>query len=83
MSDAAPAPPLKPTQVRRPFLVCFALAVLVTFLVGASRVFLGVHYPTDVIGGWIIGLFWASMCWLAAQHYEVRAGLRAERRKSA
>jgi undecaprenyl-diphosphatase len=43
-------------------------AVLLTTLVGISRVYLGVHYPTDVLAGWTAGSLWALICWLTARH---------------
>lgn len=40
-----------------------ALAILVTTLVGLTRIYLGVHYPSDVLAGWCIGSAWALGCW--------------------
>jgi undecaprenyl-diphosphatase len=42
-------------------------AMVVTLLVGLSRIYVGVHYPTDVLAGWAAGLSWALICWLAAR----------------
>ncbi|MEZ2331423.1 phosphatase PAP2 family protein [Mesorhizobium sp. RCC_202] len=47
------------------FVLC--LAVLVTVLVGTSRVYLGVHWPSDVLAGWCAGFAWAMLCWLVAR----------------
>jgi undecaprenyl-diphosphatase len=58
---------------------CFAVAVLLTVLVGASRVYLGVHYPTDVVAGWLIGVSWALGCWLVERALERGTGLSRER----
>lgn len=43
------------------------VAVLLTGAVGISRIYLGVHWPTDVFAGWTAGVLWALLCWLIAR----------------
>ena len=49
-------------------LYIFGVAALLTTLVGVSRVALGVHWATDVLGGWALGAAWA-MAWLVLAQY--------------
>ena len=61
---------------------CIAVAMLATVLVGLSRLYLGVHYPTDVLAGWIIGLCWALVCWTLERALERRTGLQREQQQA-
>lgn len=59
---------------RREQAFVFGVAVVLALIVGASRVYLGVHWLTDVLAGWSLGAAWAMACWLAA--WAVRRFLR-------
>jgi len=55
------------TQPHRRLKIYLAsVGVVVTVLVGISRVYLGVHWPTDVLAGWCVGSAWALLCWAVA-----------------
>lgn len=57
---------------RRTKAFLMGLAVALTLLVGASRVYLGVHWPSDVLGGWCGGAAWALLCWFVALQLQRR-----------
>jgi undecaprenyl-diphosphatase len=59
-------------------LYFLALAVGLTVLVGISRVYLGVHWPTDVLAGWAGGLVWALVCWLVARRLQERGKVETD-----
>jgi len=68
LSRAAPSATLS--------LYFMLIAVLLTVIVGFSRVYLGVHYPTDVLAGWCVGAVWAIVCSVLMAWLQLRGHLR-------
>jgi undecaprenyl-diphosphatase len=60
-------------------LFVLTVALFITVLTGSSRIFLGVHYPTDVLAGWCAGLAWALVCWLIARYLQSRGAVEQPR----
>jgi undecaprenyl-diphosphatase len=63
---------------RRDKLYLLGLALLIMFVVGISRVYLGVHWPTDVLAGWTLGVVWAVLCWIGARWLQRRGELEGD-----
>lgn len=55
-----------------------SVAGFLTVLVGISRVYLGVHWPTDVIAGWLLGGTWALLSWFVMLWLQSRGGVEPE-----
>jgi undecaprenyl-diphosphatase len=65
-------------ESRRLKIYILSVALVVTLLVGLTRVFLGVHYPTDVLAGWSAGLSWAIVCWVVSHWLQRRGTVESE-----
>lgn len=58
-------------------IYALSVALFLTIAVGVSRVYLGVHWPTDVLAGWTAGATWALFCWLGARALQRRGEIES------
>ena len=65
-----------PTRPLRFFTI--GVAVLLTLMVGVSRLYMGVHYPSDVLAGWCLGAAWALLCSTVAMYLQRTGTVRKD-----
>jgi len=66
-------------EKRRLKAYALGVAIALTLMIGVSRIYLGVHWPSDVLAGWAAGAAWALACWLIARRVGHRVNLGQDR----
>jgi undecaprenyl-diphosphatase len=61
---------IHPTAAKKAYIIALAMGIVIA--VGLSRIYLGVHWPTDVLAGWTAGAAWAIACWVATRWLQRR-----------
>jgi undecaprenyl-diphosphatase len=64
---------IQPRRRVKAWLLAYAASL--ALLVGLSRIYLGVHWPSDVAGGWVLGSAWALLCGLVARFLQRRGAI--------
>jgi undecaprenyl-diphosphatase len=63
----------------RPLKIYFlGVATGLSLIIGLSRIYLGVHYPSDVLAGWCAGIAWALLCAVVARWLQRRGEVETE-----
>ncbi len=69
-----------PARWGRTVLIVISIAMII--MIGTSRIYLGVHYPTDIISGYLVGGFWLAIAIWFYQRYEEKRQKRKNSSRS-